>query len=179
MQHDYLIEERADQNFEIVAFGTFWGNYRSAADAIEGARSDHAERTGGQFGGDLQFKIMYRDGRIEYRNSAHPDDTTKTCPFCGSVCDLTCDRRGAAALCDCGAEYESQSWGWHGDSKEDSIPAQPAHKGVLCAICSEPILVGQPISDSKVFKNGELSYIELFHTGCESELNEQNGSLDA
>lgn len=35
-----------------------------------------------------------------------------------------------------------------------------------CAVCGKPIFEGSPMADHKVYKLGELAYIELAHLDC-------------
>lgn len=58
----------------------------------------------------------------------------------------------------------------------------------LCAICREMLVEGDLLVDQKVFKNGELSYINLAHVecapewaedDCEDERDQFNSDLEA
>jgi len=43
-----------------------------------------------------------------------------------------------------------------------------------CSVCERPIyesqLDGETVDENRVYKCGELQYIELFHTKCQEEL---------
>ena len=45
----------------------------------------------------------------------------------------------------------------------------------LCSICQEMLYEGDKLVDNKVFKSGELSYIELAHEACAPEWAEEDG----
>ena len=46
----------------------------------------------------------------------------------------------------------------------------------LCAICRDMLHEGDQLADCKVYKNGELSYIELAHRDCAILATEEDGA---
>lgn len=46
----------------------------------------------------------------------------------------------------------------------------------LCTICREMLHEGERLADCKVYKNGELAYIELAHRDCAIIATEEDGA---